>query len=1292
MRWKHLFDSLILMRGQTYYRSGRVFRVVKKGNVYSGVVRGSENYAVTAKFLPTGALSSLGCSCPHAGKGNFCKHMAALLFAVEAGEYQEETDTMSAQSIWKDAVLPEEEIRKIAEEYEKDYHYFDFPAILKGLGIRRSVWEKGKALARSGSVVIDEFLFEPSAFVRSQKTPVPEGYVSGRIRIRDRSGMHRSLYGNEREEGFRLRATLSQSRAELLRCNCPGCATPYYAGSGAGEFCEHEAAFVYLIGRYILEKNPGDATSPSGERLLSGMGHILASPERVSELRQEITGVYVRRPLHMDASLIRRAGSRELEAVFRVGESRMYRIQSLEEFVQAAASGGSMRFGQSTVFVLGEDRFAEDSIPLWELLRDAVSGGRSLIGTGVKGVRGYTEVSGSSLPLFGDRLDRFYGLVRDKTLEYKEERCPKRLLTCRDMAPDLFFRVEVIEDGTGRFHGLELTGGLPDFQEGRKNIYWMDESHLNRADGEFAEATLPLRECAENGFVKIRIGRKHMESFLYDVLPYLRRYGEVSFAREEEILAMLPARESFRFYLDAAGGEATCRLCAVLGDEETEITPGSFEEEEDVYRADSGRETGRSLTADPDRETGGPSAPEFRERRKKAADLVREYFPEATADGMLFSTGNREDYVYLLLEEGVNRLLLAGDVQSTDAFRRIHIRRRPQVSVGVRLTGNLLELDVAGGDLSEEEMLEILSNYHRKKRFYRLKSGDFVNLRDNGIEELEALMEGLRMTPEEFVRGKMHLPAYRTLYLDRMLQNSEDLYTTRDVRFKAMIRAFRNVEDADYAIPEALTGVLRKYQKAGYRWLRTLASAGFGGILADEMGLGKTVQVIALLEAEREERERGGIPEKGASPEGNAVRSLIVAPASLVYNWSAEFARFAPKLKTLTVAGNQEERAALLENPGEAEVLITSYDLLKRDIDRYAGLSFRYEVIDEAQYIKNHTTAAAKAVKLIRSGVRFALTGTPIENRLSELWSIFDYLMPGFLYTYEDFRRSFENPIVKDEDEAVSARLGKMISPFLLRRFKKDVLKDLPEKLEEVRYSAMEADQRRLYDAQVLHMKQMLAMEEESDLGKNRMKILAELMRIRQICCDPSLCYADYSGPSAKREACRDLILSAIEGEHRVLVFSQFTSMLELLEQDMTAEGIEWYSITGETPKEERTGLVEKFNQGDVPVFFISLRAGGTGLNLTGADVVIHYDPWWNLAVQNQATDRAHRIGQQRNVTVYRLIMKGTVEERVLAMQEAKMKLAEDILGTGTAGSGAITKEELLELLSGDTYVQQAGG
>ena len=320
-------------------------------------------------------------------------------------------------------------------------------------------------------------------------------------------------------------------------------------------------------------------------------------------------------------------------------------------------------------------------------------------------------------------------------------------------------------------------------------------------------------------------------------------------------------------------------------------------------------------------------------------------------------------------------------------------------------------------------------------------------------------------------------------------------------------------------------------------------------------------------------------------------------------------------------------------------------------------------------------------MKIIRSKHRFALTGTPIENRLSELWSIFDFLMPGFLYGYETFRSELEKPITKKTEEEAAIRLRRMVAPFVLRRMKSEVLKDLPDKVEESRMVRFGQEQQRLYDAQIVRMKDMLKDETEESYRRSKIQILAELTRIRQICCDPSLLFEGYEGGSAKLEACVDLLNSAVEGGHRVLLFSQFTSMLDLIKIRLKEEGLQWYEITGETPKKERLRLVDTFNTGDVPVFLISLRAGGTGLNLTGADIVIHYDPWWNAAAQNQATDRAHRIGQEKVVNVYKLIVKDSIEEKIQQLQEKKLALADEIIGGETVSFSSLSKEELLQLI-----------
>jgi SNF2 family DNA or RNA helicase len=481
----------------------------------------------------------------------------------------------------------------------------------------------------------------------------------------------------------------------------------------------------------------------------------------------------------------------------------------------------------------------------------------------------------------------------------------------------------------------------------------------------------------------------------------------------------------------------------------------------------------------------------------------------------------------------------------------------------------------------------------------------------------------------------------------------------------------REVEDSDYEIPSGLTAQLRGYQKTGFRWLLTLSHYGFGGILADDMGLGKTLQMIAMLQSVME------LPDYDSA----ASTSLIVCPASLVYNWESEFAKFAPKVRTRLVVGNASERRKLMRNLKQVDVIVTSYDLLKRDLELYEGKQFLYMVIDEAQYIKNASTQVARAVKSIGAAHRFALTGTPVENRLSDLWSIFDFVMKGYLYSYEKFRKNFEQPIVAERDEEVLRRLQRLTSPFILRRRKKDVLKDLPDKIEQVVYTTMTDDQRKLYNARFLKLKRELAGKSDAQFREDKMKVLAELTRLRQLCCDPALFVEGYAQGAGKVDAAIDMMEELVGNGSNILVFSQFATMLEILRDRLDEQGIHTLLLTGQNSKEERRNMVAEFQEGQQTVFLISLKAGGTGLNLTAADTVIHFDPWWNVAAQNQATDRAHRIGQDKVVTVIQLVMKNSIEERIIDLQNRKKELVEDVVEGDGVASASLTKEEILGLL-----------
>ena len=515
------------------------------------------------------------------------------------------------------------------------------------------------------------------------------------------------------------------------------------------------------------------------------------------------------------------------------------------------------------------------------------------------------------------------------------------------------------------------------------------------------------------------------------------------------------------------------------------------------------------------------------------------------------------------------------------------------------------------------------------------------------------------------------LPLSNAMYLDALARDDEDgLRLERSKNFRRIVRDIREPQDADtdVEVPETLAPVLRDYQVTGLSWLSSLAAYGLGGILADDMGLGKTLQVIAFLLAHRDE----------AAPP-----SLVVAPTSLVYNWLDEIERFAPELRARVIAGTKKEREAALASTGEdCDVLITTYNMLKRDIKEYAGRTFRYAFLDEAQHIKNPATQNAKAVKKLRAGGRFALTGTPIENTLTELWSIFDFLMPGYLLTHQSFKARYEVPIVREENPRALKNLRRHVEPFILRRLKKDVLKELPDKVERRMMCEMTPQQEKLYRAWLLQgQKEFRALLKERGLDGNRMKILALLTRLRQIACDPALFLEDYAGGSGKLDLLEEIVGEAVEGGHRLLIFSQFTTMLAHVGERLTRVGVPYLYLDGSTPSLERLRLVKEFNgSGRAPVFLISLKAGGTGLNLTGADMVIHCDPWWNPAVEDQATDRAYRLGQQKNVQVVKLITKDTIEEKIYKLQQRKKSLIDQMIQPGETFLTKLTDEEIAAL------------
>ena len=654
----------------------------------------------------------------------------------------------------------------------------------------------------------------------------------------------------------------------------------------------------------------------------------------------------------------------------------------------------------------------------------------------------------------------------------------------------------------------------------------------------------------------------------------------------------------------------------------------------------------------------------------RAVRRVMEYFPHVDRKAGMFRILTDEE-LYRFLEEGQKALEEVGEVYLDRDALPYEIRKAPQLGAFIHYGSGLLELTITAGDLPQEEVSRLLETYRQKKRYLKLSDGTFMKLREGTLALLNELADGLNLSSQELAEGTIRLPLFRAPYLQALLGGSQnEIMVSRNEAFSNYVWKLQPAGAGGplFKVPPETGRYLRPYQYDAYQWMRTLDSLGLGGILADDMGLGKTIEAAALLEAYEQEEKDDVRP------------SLIICPASLIYNWENELKRFAPSVKCRVISGTAAARIKEIHGALAIPrcVLITSYELVKRDYDVYKDAVFRYEILDEAQMIKNYMTQSARIVKKMRSQTRFALTGTPVENRLGELWSIFDYLMKGLLYTYSKFRDMLETPITVGKDEAAARRLRSMIRPFVLRRLKTDVLKDLPDKDEVKVYAAMQDEQRKLYDLQTMALREEIR---GMDVSRNKIQILAQLMRLRQLCCDPSLIYENYTEGSAKTDTCIDLVKGAVGSGHKVLLFSQFTSMLDILKSRLDELGISSYMLTGAVSKEKRAELVRSFYLDETPVFLISLKAGGVGLNLTAADIVILYDPWWNLAAETQATDRAYRIGQQNKVTVYRLIAKDTIEDRILEMQEHKKDLSDQIITDGDFSEEYLSAESLAAIL-----------
>ena len=558
-----------------------------------------------------------------------------------------------------------------------------------------------------------------------------------------------------------------------------------------------------------------------------------------------------------------------------------------------------------------------------------------------------------------------------------------------------------------------------------------------------------------------------------------------------------------------------------------------------------------------------------------------------------------------------------------------------------------MKLNIEGVDSNEYR--ELFSSYKNNNRLYRMKNGAYLDLKDNDLEQAFKLIDILNIY-NDF--DNMKIPNNKAIYLEKLIEDEDLSFVNGSKYVSNVVKKFDKVKSKNYEVPKDLNATLRDYQVSGFEFFKTLSDYQFGGILADEMGLGKTIQTIAFLLSNKDKK------------------NIVITPTALIYNWKNELEKFAPTLKVGLLHAAKSEREKILDNIDNYDVILTTYTTYKNDIDKYKNINFDYCIIDEAQNIKNPDAIITKAIKNVNAKVKFALTGTPIENNLMELWSIFDFIMPGYLYNKSKFKSIFVN-----NDKNI-IELKNLIKPFILRRTKKEVITELPDKIEQKIIIDLEKEHKRAYKGYV-----NLITRKIKENNQDNITVFSYLTKLRQLCLSPELMVKNYQGKNSKLDVLINIINDS--SDEKILVFSQFTKVLEVIGKRLNEENISYSYLDGKTSAKDRVKLVEEFNTNNNKVFLISLKAGGTGLNLTSANIVVHFDPWWNPAVEDQASDRAHRIGQKNVVNVIKLIAKDTAEERVINLQETKKELIEDVINGNLDNSSTLknlSKDDIIDL------------
>ncbi|MCX8074281.1 MAG: DEAD/DEAH box helicase [Clostridia bacterium] len=1057
---------------------------------------------------------------------------------------------------------------------------------------------------------------------------------------------------------YNILVLVEEGKIEDFKCACPYYDTNYY-------YCKHIVATIiefnenkeYAKRMLIPQKNSNNTSSEDLNKIymerkyqdslrILNLFNDIDSEDNVDIINEytEIKNGNVK----VVPQLIFDRFEDKVKVEFSVGLKQQYKIKDLVEFMDNVEKNKVYKYGSKLEFIHNMGSFDESS---QELVRFILKYSKIIKYANDNTTVRYNyygsqqKVLGvSSIKLDSISFDELFNILVNSNVKIERYHYTQDY-TFLDGEPEIKFNIKKLNET--EYGLINETPIKYEMYKTDYHAYLFVDNNLYRCSEGFSKNTIKILDIySQNQTNEITFRKDDLSSLFSLVVPKIKNNINLDEFKNTEIEKYIPQDLFVKIYLDYNSKhniEANIKFC--YG--EIEFNPYEKSEELTIVR-NIVQEKRAYVTFS---KTG------FEQDKQKNILVLKD-----------------DDKIYDFLNSGVNEYTNKYQVMVSDEFKSKQIRQAKLGNIGVKIENNLLNIELSGFDFDRSELKDILKKYNIKKKYHRLKDGSFLKLEENSdIAFIDNLVDGMDLDYKELSSGEINVPIYRSIYLEKLLDNIKNTQITRNYNYKNIINKTLDREfDEKIILPTEFENVLRNYQKIGYKWLKIIDEYNFGGILADDMGLGKTLQIIAI------------ISDYVNNSKEDKKTSIVVCPSSLTLNWENEIKKFSSNISTLVINGKLEERKQKIDLIDKYDLIVTSYDLLKRDIDIYKEKNyiFKYIIADEAQYIKNSSTQNAIALKSINAQTRFALTGTPIENSLSELWSIFDYVMPRYLFNYSKFKSNYEMPIVKEEDGEKLDRLKTLIQPFILRRLKKEVLTELPDKTITILNNEMDDEQKRIYFSHLMKAKQDLQDEINSNgFEKSQIKILAILTRLRQICCHPSLFIDNYNGKSSKLNQCIEIVKDATESGHKVLLFSQFTSMFEILEKEFKKEKINYYKLTGSTKVQERMQLVNDFNTNEnIDVFLISLKAGGTGLNLTGADVVIHYDPWWNLSAENQATDRAYRIGQKNNVQVYKLITKDSIEEKINELQEKKSKLTENMLSTEETFINKLSKEDIMNL------------